>query len=397
MMKLKKTIYYVLCLMMGMSTLTGCIEKYEADIPTDETGLLVVEGTITPGENKFILQRTTALDSYFTYYMEGNASVVVRGTDGSAYETEDDNGTYTCYIDELKPDVQYYLHIEASGEVYESDPQTPLPTEKIAEVRGDQSTPRSNIDILVTPAEPFDNSKINYYTWTYEETWEVHPDYNTFVYYDVNNMCCVKTNHLLYPERGWKDAPSSSIMVGSSTNYDAQHIQQLKIYDIGNDSEKMYYRYSGLVHQRAISKAEYEYELARRQAGSEMGGLFTPQPSALPTNIHCLTSKKHVIGFVGCALNTSEYRFFLEPQNYSIYRPAEKDMRRWVENPSPDDCIELVKNGLHLCEWDDTYMSPEGKPILQTAWAYEYQLDVRYRGAYIEEPDFWHLTENVSY
>lgn len=397
MMKLKKTIYYVLCLMMGMSTLTGCIEKYEADIPTDETGLLVVEGTITPGENKFILQRTTALDSYFTYYMEGNASVVVRGTDGSAYETEDDNGTYTCYIDELKPDVQYYLHIEASGEVYESDPQTPLPTEKIAEVRGDQSTPRSNIDILVTPAEPFDNSKINYYTWTYEETWEVHPDYNTFVYYDVNNMCCVKTNHLLYPERGWKDAPSSSIMVGSSTNYDAQHIQQLKIYDIGNDSEKMYYRYSGLVHQRAISKAEYEYELARRQAGSEMGGLFTPQPSALPTNIHCLTSKKHVIGFVGCALNTSEYRFFLEPQNYSIYRPAEKDMRRWVENPSSDDCIELVKNGLHLCEWDDTYMSPEGKPILKTAWAYEYQLDVRYRGAYIEEPDFWHLTENVSY
>lgn len=397
MMKLKKTIYYVLCLMMGMSTLTGCIEKYEADIPTDETGLLVVEGTITPGENKFILQRTTALDSYFTYYMEGNASVVVRGTDGSAYETEDDNGTYTCYIDELKPDVQYYLHIEASGEVYESDPQTPLPTEKIAEVRGDQSTPRSDIDILVTPAEPYDNSKINYYTWTYEETWEVHPDYNTFVYYDVNNMCCVKTNHLLYPERGWKDAPSSSIMVGSSTNYDAQHIQQLKIYDIGNDSERMYYRYSGLVHQRAISKAEYEYELARRQAGSEMGGLFTPQPSALPTNIHCLTSKKHVIGFVGCALNTSEYRFFLEPQNYSIYRPAEKDMRRWVENPSPDDCIELVKNGLHLCEWDDTYMSPEGKPILKTAWAYEYQLDVRYRGAYIEEPDFWHLTENVSY
>ena len=351
--------------MMGMSTLTGCIEKYEADIPTDETGLLVVEGTITPGENKFILQRTTALDSYYSNLWVDGATVVVRGTDGSEYQTVGNNGTYTCTIEELNPNVQY--------------------------------TPRSNIDILVTPAEPYDNSKINYYTWTYEETWEVHPDYNTFVYYDVNNMCCVKTNHLLYPERGWKDEASTTIMVGSSTNYDAQHIQQLKIYDIGNDSEKMYVRYSGLVHQRAISKGEYEYELARRQAGSEMGGLFTPQPSALPTNIHCLTSKKHVIGFVGCALNTSEYRFFLEPQNYSIYRPAEKDMRRWVEDPSSDDCIELVKNGLHLCEWDDTYMSPEGVPILQTAWAYEYQLDVRYRGAYTEEPDFWHLTENVSY
>ena len=113
MMKLKKTIYLVLCLLTGMGTLTGCIEKYDADIPSEETGLLVVEGTILPGKNTFTLQRTGPLNAYFTYYMEGNASVVVRGTDGSAYETEDDNGTYTCYIDELKPDVQYYLHIEA--------------------------------------------------------------------------------------------------------------------------------------------------------------------------------------------------------------------------------------------------------------------------------------------
>ena len=124
--------------------------------------------------------------------------MVVRGTDGSAYETEDDNGTYTCYIDELKPDVQYYLHIEASGEVYESDPQTPLPTEKIAEVRGDQVTPHSNIDILVTPAEPFDNSKINYYSWTYDETWEVHPVYVTTVYYDIERLSCVMLDHPLY-------------------------------------------------------------------------------------------------------------------------------------------------------------------------------------------------------
>ena len=78
MMKLKKTICYVLCLMMGMGTLTGCIEKYEADIPTDETGLLVVEGTITPGENKFILQRTEALNSYYSYLWVDGATVVVR-------------------------------------------------------------------------------------------------------------------------------------------------------------------------------------------------------------------------------------------------------------------------------------------------------------------------------
>lgn len=393
MMKLKKTIYYVLCLMMGMGTLTGCIEKYEADIPTEETGLLVVEGTITPGKNTFILQRTEALNSYYSNMTEDGATVVVRGTDGSEYQTVGNNGTYTCTIGELNPNVQYYLHIETGGEVYESDPQTPLATEKIAEVRGDQSTPQSNIDILVTPAEPFDNSKINYYSWTYDETWEVHPVYVTTVYYDIERLSCVMLDHPLYPVRGWKDGFSSSIMVGSSTNYEGQQIKQMKIYDINCQSEKMYVRYSGLVHQRAISKAEYEYELARRQAGSEMGGLFTPQPSALPTNIHCLTSKKHVIGFVGCALNTSEYRFFLNSEDYTVYRPSGEDQLRWVEAPTADECVALVQSGLRLCEWGDPIM----EPIQRTAWAYEYQLDVRLRGAYIEEPDFWHLTENVSY
>jgi hypothetical protein len=34
-------------------------------------------------------------------------------------------------------------------------------------------------------------------------------------------------------------------------------------------------------------------------------------------------------------------------------------------------------------------MTPDGEPLVQTAWAYDYQLDVRLRGAYIEKPDFW--------
>ena len=176
-------------------------------------------------------------------------------------------------------------------------------------------------------------------------------------------------------------------MVGPSTNYDNQHIQRRKIYDIDRDNERVYYRYSGLVQQRAITKAEYEYEQARLQASSEMGGLFTPQPSALPTNIRCLTSSKHVIGYVGCSLNTSKRRFFIDANDYSIYYPIGGDFRMWVEDPSPTWCKLLVDRGMFLCEWIDERMYPYG--TLRTAWAYPYLLDVRYKGAYIDEPDFW--------
>lgn len=394
MMKLKRSIYYVLCLILGVCSLSSCIEEFEADLPAEDSEVLVVEGAICSGKlNKFILSRTQAIRSYESPRMVSGANVIVRGSDGSEIVAHEVDGYYACNIDALSPDVTYYLHIETGGEVYESEPQKPIRTEKIEDVRGVQNTPTSDIDVLVTPAAPFEADHANYYSWTYDETWEVHANYSTHMYFDVETMTRVYKNNL-FPEIGWKDATSSTIIVGGSPNYEGQHIQRLKMYDLSRDNERMYFRYSALVHQRAISKAEYEYEQARRQAGSEMGGLFTPQPSSLPTNIRCLTSSKNVIGFVGCSLNTSEYRFFLNAEDFSIAYPKYEDQRVWLENCTEEACCKMVEKGYFLCEWEDERIS---FGPLRTAWAKENQLDVRYKGAYIEEPDFWSLTENVSY
>ncbi len=395
MMKLKQSIYHVLCLLIGAWALTGCVEEFEADIPESDTDLLVVEGTICSSqENKFILSRTHSVKDFQSLPMAMNATVFVRGTDGSQYQAYPTGDCYSCKVGELNPEVEYYLHIEIDGEVYESEPQKPLRTEKIAEVSGVQNTPESDIDILVTPEAPFEADHANYYSWRYDETWEVYPEYKTDIFYDVETMSKVMKSDQ-FPVHGWKDASGTSIMVGASSSYEGQHIEKMKLYDIERTDERMFYRYSGLIQQRAISKAEYEYELARRQAGSEMGGLFTPQPSALPTNIHCLTSSKHVIGFVGCSLNTSKYRFFLDAPNYSIKRPPLIDTRIWLDNPSDEDCIKMVEKGFFLCVWEDPLQSADH--MLHTAWATRKQLDVRYQGAYIEVPDFWMLKENVSY
>ena len=376
--------YYLLAL--SLFILSGCIEEFEADIPEADSSLLVVEGTICSGKmNTFILSRTQPVNSSYTPRMVVGAKVSVRGSDGSEYRAEGTGGNYVCWIESLNPDAEYSLHIETDGEVYESEPQKPLRTESIAEVHGVQDTPDSDIDILITPDAPFESGHANYYSWTYDETWEVQSDYTTSVFYDIELMdAVIKPNQ--FPWRGWKDAASSAIMVGGSANYEGQHIQNLKLYDIGHHlDERMYHRYTSLVHQRAITKAEYEYELARRQAGLEMGGLFTPQPSALPTNIHCLTANRHVIGFVGCSMNTSEYRFFLDASDYAIRLPVHDDTREWLTNPQSWLCRQMVESGMFLCVWEISGTTGS----LQTAWATEKQLDVRYKGAYIEKPDFW--------
>ena len=381
--------FYIVAISMAtVLTLSGCIEEYEADISSDDADLLVVEGSICSSrQNQFYLSRTLPVNSWQMPQMVTGAVLSVRGTDGSEYRAVDaGTGNYICQVGDLSPDVEYYLHIESDGEVYESDPQKPLATEAIAEVVGVQDTPESDIDVLVTPDEPFDASQTSYYLWTYDETWEVRPDYTTDLYYDTTLLMPI-TKRGQFPERGWKNGKSTEILVAASNNYEDQHIRQLKLYDISRRNERMYYRYSGLVRQRALSKAEYEYELARKQASSEMGGLFTPLPSMLPSNIHCLTSSKHIIGFVGCSMNVSECRYFFDIHDFVIDRPTHGDDRVWVENPTAEYCCKLVSRGLYLCEWNDE-RDREGS--LNTAWAYESQLDVRLRGAYVEKPDFWY-------
>ena len=392
MKKLKKSLYLVLCLLVGVS-LSGCIEEFKADIPEDDSELLVVEGSICASRlNKFTLSRTMPLNTSTTPQKVTGASVSVRGSDGSEYIMLEADGYYGSWIDALAPDVAYYLHIETGGEVYESEPQKPLRTEPIADVVGVQNTTESNIDVLITPAAPYEPDHANYYSWTYDETWEVHADYTTNMYFDKATMRRMYQAHL-FPEVGWKDASGTTIMVGASTNYDGQQIRQLKLYDLDRSNERVWYMYSGLVSQRAITKAEYEYELARRQAGSEMGGLFTPQPSALPTNIHCLTSSKHVIGYVGCSLNVSDCRFFLDAKDFSIEIPKKEDSRLWIDNCNEEICAKMVDKGMFLCVWDDNRIS---FGTLKTAWAYERQLDVRYKGAYIERPDYWPVEEDEN-
>ena len=87
-------------------TLSGCIEEYNADVPSDDSDLLVVEGTICSSKlNKFILSRTQPVNSYHTPEKVTGAKVSVLGSDGSEYVMEESNDCYLCWIDALAPNV----------------------------------------------------------------------------------------------------------------------------------------------------------------------------------------------------------------------------------------------------------------------------------------------------
>jgi hypothetical protein len=72
------------------------------------------------------------------------------------------------------------------------------------------------------------------------------------------------------------------------------------------------------VQQRNLTRQEYEYYQVRNKMTNEMGGLFTPQPSELPTNITCSDPSRKVIGYVGCNMGVAHYQLYI-PEEEVFY------------------------------------------------------------------------------
>lgn len=395
-------IRYALCAVMGIFMLTGCVEEFEADLPSDDTNLLVVEGTIVSDSTcVFTLSRSRDINdkSYYqgdydlginwnliTYTPVENAVLVVRGTDGSEYAAyEEAGGKYCCAIPRLDPQVSYYVSIKDGDDVYQSTPMKPLHTAAIDSVEYYQKDSLSNVDILISTAKPDDASSPVYYKWEYDETWEVRPLRKTSIMYDVDKHDVIYCyGQSIYPERGWLFSKGITEMVESSVHYAGGQFLKYKLFDIALTDTRIFHYYSTKVVQRAISKEEYEYNQACTQAGWDMGGLFTPQPSAIPSNIKCTTSSKRAIGFVGCSGNVSIQRLYIDGSKVFIIDNRYSSYIKLV-NPDPEDCQSMLSQGMVLYIWEDNRVIHGD---LVTYWGYNYDFDVRLHGATTVQPDY---------
>ena len=418
-------IKYTVCLAAVLFTTTACVEEFEADLPVTKSRLLVVNGTIcsndqsvfhltwslplTSEEDKYYLDSydysDSYSDSYIVEYVTG-ARVTICGTDGSVYECPEyrpfeewfgeyewyadyeqyfGTGIYICDTPQLKPDVSYYVSIEYDGDVYQSTPERPIRTPDIENLECFQNDSLSNIEVLISTAQPDDPDKTAYYSWSYDETWEVRPTRTTKIYFDVATRQKLDlTPDMLYPQRGWKFGQDDDILTASSAHYDGGKLNRYHLYELSQNDARVAWNYSTEVTQRAISKAEYEYTMACIQAGWEMGGLFSPQPSALPSNIHCTTSSKRALGYVGCSLNLATKRLLIDGE--TIFRNLpQPGLSMILDDCNEDDCCEMVEQGWVLFLWFDGRLVHNP---LSTYWARPYDFDIRLQDVSLDKPDY---------
>ena len=315
---------HILPLLLGFLLVAACIEDYNPTLSDSDENLLVVSGTIRSDEVcTFILSHTTGLngEEYVTTLFVNSAVVSVLGDDGQRFNAQPiSKGMYRVNVGTLSPEHNYWLRIETAGLVFTSTPQRPLYADPIDTLTFTQHADDRRVEIQVTCAPPSDG-KSKYYRWDFEEYWEIFTPYRAdFELYIVNSWGGItwSIDSARPPKNhGWAKNLTRESVMGSTDEYRDGRIYRKALYTLDNTDDRLSQHYFTRISQRSISREEYEYEQLRKKLSSEMGGLFTPLPSELPTNIHCENGNRRVIGFVGVSGPPS--RTTLSIRNSEIY------------------------------------------------------------------------------
>ena len=363
--------------------LSNCIDKFDAKLPDDGVGLLVVEGNIISDSTVvFSLSRTFSLNEggLPEGYNQVVADVSVIGDDGSRITgTSIGDGRYRVQIGTLNKQVRYGLEVKYEGDTYTSEPQLPIETPAIAEVTFEQPEDYGDISIYIS-TQKADGTV--HYIWTYEEDWEVRAVYySTWIYNPVTDE--VETFDKAPYAQGWGHSESSKTFVGSTESNAENLLKHRKMYSIASNNVRLSYYYSTLMKQRALSKGEFEYYENKAKLSESMGGLFTPQPSELPTNITCSNPDKQAIGYVGVNMNVSEYRLYISTYDIQYDNPLKCELLLFKD---------IVEEGTNY----DAYMAGYRIAYHDMAgyqWAKKECVDVRTLGATLNKPSFWPLPD----
>lgn len=295
----------------------GCVEKFEANIGDVVTEGLVIEGDIISDSTVvFKLSKTLPLtatkenEDLFDNYLVVAADLAVKGSDGSSWSGFSwKRGEYIVRIGTLLPDVEYHLEIQYGGDTYQSEPQKPLPCSGIDKMTFSQPNMLGPVSIRLDSKES-DLSETKYYLWHFEEDWEVHALFATT---DLYNLKLDAIVHYDYPPvaQGWCNSKTDKILLGTTESTLENRVVGKQIHSISHTDYRLSVLYSIRVQQRNLTRKEYEYYQVRAKLNNEMGGLFTPQPSELPTNVTCSNPKRRVIGYVGCNMGVAYSQLYI--------------------------------------------------------------------------------------
>jgi len=366
-------------------TINGCIDEFNAKASKDQSELLVINGNIISDSTVvFSLSRTFSLneDTIPEDYNQITATVAVVGSDGSRIQgTSMGDGKYQIAIGTLDKQVRYGIEIAYEGDVYASEPQQPIETTEIDDLTFNQPEEYGDIHICLSTHASSTTEPL-YYVWSYEEDWEIRTVWYSIWVYDPETEGVITYEKAPYAQ-GWTHHDSNKIIIGSTESYKENQIKDKSIYSFGSSDIRGSFYYSTLLKQRNISKEEFEYYQYKAKLSEEMGGLFTPQPSELPTNISCSNAEKRAIGYVGVNMNIRQRRLYISTEEIQYEHPYNCGSYEQEDESTIGAYRTMYEKGLNIAD----YPPPRTDGIYK--WAKRECVDYRALGGTPNKPSFW--------
>ena len=184
----------------------------------------------------------------------------------------------------------------------------------------------------------------------------------------------------MYLGRGWCHNIQYPL-IGTTDDYADGRLEDYPLLTLSRHDNRFNTLYAVTITQRAVSRDEYEYEHLLERQSYEMGGLFTPLPSALPGNVFCTSDPTlQAIGYVGVSAGTASKRLFITRKEIGhVPQRIARDLND--DELNGHSMFELFTIGyrVHLCS------------ILGTSWTWRWCVDCTdpYWGTTRVRPVFW--------
>jgi hypothetical protein len=298
-----KLIYHIALVVLLVGTVEECREPYLPPEIQNVKNYLVVDGTLHIGSDStyITLSRTRSLQDSVPNIPELNAQVTVVSQNGLRFDLKSvGNGVYATDYLGLSPNERCQLWIStADGKQYLADSILVLNSPPIDSVSWKQDTfsvdNKKGVYIYVTTHDP--NNSTWYYRWEYQETYEYHAKYDSYLFWKNNTYVPRLPSEHTYA--CWKDHVSTELMLATSVGLQQDIIFENPLVFIPQGSQELSVLYSILVKQTALTREAYDYLQSLRKNTELTGSIFDPQPSQNTGNIRCLEdANEPVLGYV---------------------------------------------------------------------------------------------------
>lgn len=293
---MKRTISNIAYILVIAAFAISCKRPYMPPAINAQTGYLVVEGVINPGNDstKFALSRVVKLDKSTVSPVTG-AQVTIESTSNVSYTlTGNAAGVYSSGPLNLSTSQKYRLHIKTSdGKDYQSDYVEVKITPAIDAIN--YTIKNNGLQISLNAHDAANGTR--YYRWNYSESWRFHSKYQSNYVSNGDEVVARNKDQMVY--HCYTGEGSTSILLGSSAQLTQDVIAAAPIVFIPSTSERIEDTYSILVNQYALTSDAYNFWQNLKKNTEQLGSIFDAQPSEITGNIHNTANPSEpVIGYV---------------------------------------------------------------------------------------------------